>query len=572
MDFANQYILLGSLLLVASIVASLVSSRLGAPVLLIFLLLGMLAGGPGGLHFDDVRATYLIGNVALAVILFDGGLRTHINTFRVGLKPALSLATLGVLVTTGITGVFAARILHLSWLSAGLLGAIVASTDAAVVFSLLHQRQLELKQRVAATLEIESGCNDPMAVFLTITLVHLIRQPEAHGFAFLALDFLREMGIGALLGWLGGRALALLINRLTLYSSLYPILAAAFAVLVFAVANLAGGSGFLAIYLTGLITGNRRIHAEQNIRRVNDGFAWLAQIVMFLLLGILVTPAALLSVAWPALLIALALMLVARPASVFLSLLPFRFPLTEQLFIAWVGLRGAVPIVLALFPLLAGLPRAGLYFNVAFFVVLISLILQGWTVEWAASRLGLEVPPQPQPVQQLDLDAPGPINYELLGYPLTEGSLAAYQPVAYLALPRHTQIAAVLRKGEATNLRRLRHLEPGDFVYLLATAESTAALNRLFAVPHVPARLEEHAFFGDFVLNGEARLGEIGQLYGFQVTPAAAGLSVAEYIAQAFHHRPVVGDRVRLGQVELVVRETGERGVARVGLKFLGLA
>lgn len=572
MDFATQYILLGSLLLVASIIASLVSSRLGAPVLLIFLLLGMLAGGPGGIHFDDVRSTYLVGNVALALILFDGGLRTHIDTFRVGLKPALSLATLGVLVTAGVTGLFAGYILHLSWLSASLLGAIVASTDAAVVFSLLHQRQMELKQRVAATLEIESGCNDPMAVFLTVTLVYLIQHPESRNISFLALDLIREMGLGALFGWLGGRALTLLINRLTLYSSLYPILAAAFAVLVFAITSLTGGSGFLAIYLVGLITGNRRIHAEQNIRRVNDGFAWLAQIVMFVLLGILVTPAALLSIAWPALLIALALILVARPLAVFLSLSPFRFPVAEQMFISWVGLRGAVPIVLAMFPLLAGLPRAGLYFNVAFFVVLISLLLQGWTVEYAAGLLGLEVPPQPQPSQQTDLDVPGSFNYTLLGYPLTEGSLAAYQPVAFLSLPKDTQIAAVLRNDQAMNLRRLRHLEPGDFVFLLTTARSTQALNRLFAVPHVPARLEEHAFFGDFILNGDARLGDVGQYYGFQVAPAAANLSVATYIAQAFHDRPVVGDRVRLGLIELVVRETGEVGVSKVGLKFLATA
>jgi cell volume regulation protein A len=375
----------------------------------VFLVLGMLAGedGPGGIRFDDFETAYLIGTLALAVIIFDGGLRTSRDTFRVALWPAVSLATAGVLVTAALLGLLAAWVLRLSWLEGMLLGAIVGSTDAAAVFALLRTQGAALKKRVASTLEIESGSNDPMAIFLTVALLELLVAGKSGLEASMALSFVRQFTIGALLGVAGGKLLVWLINRLRLITGLYPLLAAAGGLLIFAVAAQLGGSGFLAIYLAGLVLGNSRLQAAQNILRVHDGLAWLSQIVMFLILGLLVTPSQLAPIAVPALVLAAALMLLARPVAVVLSLLPFGFPWREQLYIGWVGLRGAVPIVLALFPAMYGVDNARLYFNVAFFVVLISLLLQGWTIAPAARWLGLEAPPQIEPVQRVTVDIPG---------------------------------------------------------------------------------------------------------------------------------------------------------------------
>ena len=427
MEFWNLAILVGAALLLASIVVSDISSRLGAPLLLVFLGLGMLAGedGPGGIRFDDFETAYVIGTLALAVIIFDGGLRTSRDTFRVALWPAVSLATVGVLVTAALLGLLAAWVLGLSWLEGMLLGAIVGSTDAAAVFALLRTQGAALKKRVASTLEIESGSNDPMAVFLTVALLELLAAGKSELEASIALAFVRQFAIGGLLGIGGGRLLVWLINRLRLITGLYPLLAAAGGILIFAVAAQLGGSGFLAIYLAGLVLGNSRLQAGQNILRVHDGLAWLSQIVMFLILGLLVTPSQLTQIAVPALAISAALMVLARPVAVVASLLPFGFPWREQLYIGWVGLRGAVPIVLALFPAMYGLDNARLYFNVAFFVVLVSLLLQGWTIAPAARWLGLEAPPQMEPVQRVTVDMPGHFEYEILGFEVKPGSLAS---------------------------------------------------------------------------------------------------------------------------------------------------
>ena len=381
MSFANHIIFFGAALLLISIVASAFSARVGAPLLLVFLVIGMLAGedGPGNIAFDDFRLANLLGSLALAIILFDGGLRTRAELFRVGLRPALSLATVGVLITGALLGLFAAWVLRIDWMQGLLIGAIVASTDAAAVFSLLHAHGISLKQRVSATLEIESGSNDPMAVFLTVALVELLASGRPLDWTLLE-SFALQMGLGAVGGWVGGQALAWLLNRLSLPPALYPLLAAGGGVFIFGAVALADGSGFLAIYLAGVVIGNRKVQGEENILRVHDGLAWLSQIGMFLMLGLLATPVELVPTAAPGLLIALFLIFVARPLAVFVSLIPFHFPWQERLFISWVGLRGAVPIILATFPLLAGLPRATLFFHVAFVVVLVSLMVQGWTI------------------------------------------------------------------------------------------------------------------------------------------------------------------------------------------------
>jgi cell volume regulation protein A len=570
MEYWNLAILVGALLLLVSIVASDISSRMGAPLLLVFLALGMLAGedGPGGIKFDNFDAAYVVGTLALAVIIFDGGMRTRRETFRVALWPAASLATLGVLVTAGLVGMFAAWVLGLHWMQGLLLGAIVGSTDAAAVFSLLRHSRTGLKERVEATLEIESASNDPMAIFLTVALLELLATGHGEFNAEVLFAFARQFGLGALLGLAGGALLVWLINRLTLATGLYPLLAMSGALFVFAVTAQLGGSGFLAVFLTGLMLGNSRMQAAQNILRVHDGLAWLSQIALFLILGLLLNPSELLEVATPALAIAAFLMLAARPAAVALSLVPFRFPWREQLFISWVGLRGAVPVVLALFPLIYGADHARLYFNVAFFIVLVSLLLQGWTIAPAARWLRLEVPPTTEPLQRVTLDIPGHFEHEILCYEVRPLSPIAGRAFGELELPDDKQVMAVMRDGVPQPLRPELQFRAGDYVYVLARPRSLARLSMLFD-PHVePDRLEEHRYFGDFVLNGDAVAGELAAVYGFAIPKDAESKTLSQLLDEASRGRVVVGDRVGLGSAELVVREIEDGRVTRVGLRL----
>jgi cell volume regulation protein A len=570
MEFWNTAIFAGALLLVVSIVASDISQRLGAPLLLVFIALGMLAGedGPGGIRFDDFEVTYAIGTIALAVIILDGGMRTRRELFRVTAWPAASLATLGVLLTALATGTFAAWLLGLHWLQGVLIGAIVGSTDAAAVFALLRNAGATLQERVASTVEVESASNDPMAIFLTVAVLELLVAGRS-GFApGVLLAFVQQFGIGTALGLAGGWLVVRLINRLHLHSGLYPLLAMAGGLFVFAATQQLGGSGFLAIFLAGVVIGNSRLQAGRDILRVHDGLAWLAQIVMFLILGLLVTPSEFVHIAAPALAIAAFLIVVARPLAVVASLAPFRFPWREQAFVSWVGLRGAVPVVLALFPLMYGVENARLYFNVAFFIVLVSLAVQGWTIASAARLLRLEVPPSAEPAQRVTLDIPGHFEREIAGYEVQAGSLAAGRAPAELDLPAEVQLLSVLREGEPQQLGSGAILEPGDYAYFLLEPQDLPALNRLFDPHRAPERLEEHAYFGDFVLHGDALLGELAAVYGFEVPAEHAGRTLGQYLDDRAHGRVVVGDRTRLGNATLVVREVENGRVRRVGLKL----
>jgi cell volume regulation protein A len=567
LDLANQLIFVAALLFLASILASAGAARIGAPLLLVFLVLGMLAGedGPGGIRFDDYRATYIVGSIALAVILFDGGLRTDLASSRAGVRPALALATLGVVITAGLTGAFAAWALGLDPMQGLLIGAIVGSTDAAAVFALLHSHGMQLKRRVAATLEIESGSNDPMAIFLTIVLVDLLARGASPSWS-LAWMFLQQMGLGLALGLTGGRAIAWLVNRLVLAPGLYPLLALAGGLFVFAGTAMLGGSGFLAIYVAGLVLGNRRLHSANDILRVHDGIAWIGQITMFLVLGLLVTPSELIKLAPAALGIAAVLMLVARPLAVWLSLLPFRFPRGETLFICWVGLRGAVPVVLALFPLMAGLEQARLYFNVAFFVVLISLTVQGWTVAPLARRLRLELPPTANPVQRIELELAHASGEELVAFRVSAGSRAAGSRLESLPLPKSARIAGVVRAGALRDPARVQALLPGDAVYAFMRGADIAEFGHAFTAEPQAGRLRERAYFGDFVLDARARLSDVCAIYGVAPPAGLEDATLREAMSARFKGRPVVGDRVDLGEIELVVRELSGAQVSRVGL------
>lgn len=406
MEFVNLPLLAAAALVFLSVLTGLFSTRVGFSFLLVFLLAGILAGedGPGGYRFDDYRLSFWVGNLALAVILLDGGLRTAYATFRTGLRPAALLASAGVVICAGITAVAGVAFVGLDWHSALLLGAIVGSTDAAAVFALLTRSGVTLNERVAATLEIESGVNDPMAVYLTLAFIALL-APAAQGssaWATMAAAFAQQFGWGVLVGGASGFAMAALLRLVAARDAdagILALLIGAGGLSAFAATGLLGGSGFLAVYLFGLIVANRAARAVAPTLAAMDGYAWLAQAGMFLLLGLLVTPSTMLRSIGPGLAVALTLIFVARPVAVWVCLLPFRFSVRETLFIAWVGLRGAVPIVLSLFPLLAGTPHAGLLFNIAFMVVLGSLLVQGTTIGWVARKLGVALP-EPADEQQ----------------------------------------------------------------------------------------------------------------------------------------------------------------------------
>jgi potassium/hydrogen antiporter len=404
LDFLSLPLLGASALIFVSVLVGVFSKKAGFSFLLAFLVTGILAGvdGPGGLEFSDYRLSFWVGNIALVIILLDGGLRTDYPRFRTGLKPALVLASLGVLLTAGFTAVAAVYLLKLSWINALLLGAIVGSTDAAAVFSLLKTSGVQLSERVATTLEIESGMNDPMAVYLTLTLIGLASVAATGTGADLSLgaiawSLLKQFAWGALLGVGIARAFALGLPRiyqLEASGAVIALLLAMAGLATFALATWVGGSGFLAVYLLGIVLNRRVPHIVQSALSALDGYAWLSQALMFVLLGLLVTPSEIEGFVWPALGVAAVLMFIARPLAVGLCLAPLRFSPTEIAYIAWVGLRGAVPIVLAIFPFMANLPEARIIFNVAFVVVLASLLLQGSTIGWLARRMGVVLPDQ----------------------------------------------------------------------------------------------------------------------------------------------------------------------------------
>jgi cell volume regulation protein A len=387
---AHELILLGGALGLLSIIAGLISRRVGAPMLLVFLALGMLAGEDGvlGIPYDDFTSAYLIGSVALAVILFEGGLKTPVSMLRLAFWPAAVLATIGVAFTAVILGIFVSLVDGVPLLGALLAGSAAAPTDAAAVAVLLRRAGAALPERLLALLEVESGLNDPMSVFLTLLLLRLIAEPGTVGIGDSALLFLEEMAGGAVLGLAGGWALAQLLKRLRLEGSLAPVLVLTGGLAVFGLAQLLGTSGFLATYLAAIVTGATRHRARQEVEHFFEGMAWLAQIVLFLMLGLLVTPHDLVPYLSGAIIGAAVLILLARPVAVFACLIPFGFTMRETAFASWVGLRGAVPIYLSIIPGLVDPNRDKRLFASIFIVVIASLIAQGWTVGLSARLLG----------------------------------------------------------------------------------------------------------------------------------------------------------------------------------------
>jgi len=571
LDAVNLTILVAGALFFSSIVATLISARLGAPLLLIFLVIGMLAGEDGllGIKFGNPDVALLIGSIALVIILFDGGMRTHPDRVRVVLAPAAVLATLGVVLTCGILGVAASYLFNLTLLEGLLLGAILSSTDAAAVFSIFQSAGLNIKERVASTLEIESGSNDPMAVMLTFTLVGVLAGQSELNWS-LSTVFFQQAVVGAAVGYGAGRFFVLLCRKLPLSAAFFPLLAVSYALLIYGLTNQFGGSGFLAVYLMGFLIGNARLPQIQQILRMHDGLAWLSQIIMFLMLGLLVTPSKLMEYAIPALILALVMIFIARPIAVFLSLVPFHFPKKDQVFISWVGLRGAVPIILALFPWLAGVPNKDLYFNVAFFVVIVSLLIQGWSIAPVARWLKLEVPPEPGPDHSMTLDSVDSNDLlQVLSFKVGKGSPIVDSDWQQLNMSPDVSYLGVLRKGEWIKAEQSPSFQLNDMLLVLSKAKDVKAVSDKVSTSAEQTSLDKLDFFGDFVLNGEITLNELDGFYSIQFTADQDPTqSLSEYITEKFHRRVVVGDQVQLDQLVLTVRQIDDHDqILQVGIK-----
>lgn len=556
----DQLILLTAILILFGILSSKLSARLGLPVLVLFLLTGMLAGesGIGGIAFDNPVAAHALGTLALAMILFDGGLQTPVASIKLVWKPASALATLGVVVTAAITGLAAASILDLPLLEGVLLGAIVGSTDAAAVFSLLRNAGIHINRRLRSTLEIESASNDPMAIFLTVGLLEVLVNDMKLGAGLLQL-LVMQMGIGAIVGLSIGWVSVKVINRIHLVASgLYPVMVAALGLLAFGIAANFGGSGFLAIFITGVIVGNSRFVFQRSTFLFHDGLAWLSQITMFVVLGLLVDPLSLLDVWLEGLMVALILVFVARPVAVAPVLKAFGFNPREIALVSWVGLRGSVPIILAIFPLMFGLPNAALIFNVVFFVVLISATVQGSTLPWVARKLGLTEKPPAQPAATLEITALGDVDAEIVEYTLGENPRAAGRLISRMALPDGAVVAMITRGSDVIPPRGSTRLYAGDHLFVVLRPDLRPFVDCVFSQSIETSRSELPT--SALRLKGNTRIGDVWKSYGIRLV-ADKELTLEElFVDELAQRERFVGGAVLVEGAQIrIVEMLGQR-------------
>jgi cell volume regulation protein A len=478
------FLLAVGILLALGVASSRPSARLGVPLTLVFLFVGILAGseGIGGIAFEDYHLTYRLGTAALVVILFDGGLQTPMRGVKLVARPALVLATIGVTGTAGITA-FAAHLLGYSWPLALLIGAIVSSTDAAAVFSVLSASGTQLRRRIGLTLEVESGFNDPTAVILTTALTSSALAAGSLQRLHLVEEVVIELAIGGILGYAIGRGGRYVIGKLRLPASgLYPAFTIGLACLAYGLPTLVHGSGFLAVYVAGLSVGNGPLAHGTNLRRVHDAMGWLAQIGMFLMLGLLVFPTRLIGVAPVGLAIGLIIAIIARPVVVALCLLPFRYNWREVLYVGFVGLRGAVPIVLATIPVMAGVPGARELFDVVFFVTVVGAIIPGATVPRFTRLLRLEAKGPPRPKTTIEIDAQSTSGVELHSYYVNASLAVAGACLRDIPFPEGASVTVIEREGELIAPNGALELESGDHVFVLANRSDRAFIELLFGV------------------------------------------------------------------------------------------
>jgi cell volume regulation protein A len=556
-----------SLVLLAAF-SSLIAFRFGSPILLLFLCVGLIAGVDGlGIDFSNNGLSFMLGYVALAIILFDSGFGTPIKAFRQAAVPAVVLASVGVVITTLIFATAAIYLLDFTFIEGLLLGSIVASTDAAAVFFLLRISGINIRDQITSTLEVESGTNDPMAIFLTISLVELITSGQGlAGFnGALLLSFVKEMGIGFVAGLAGGWLIAAAVSRFDADRGLTPILVLALALLVFSTTGALHGSGFLAVYVAGLYAGNQKLPSKLAIKRFQDGMTWLAQIIMFVMLGLLATPSDFHSIAIPAVVLGVFLIFVARPLAVWLCLLPFDFNQREITFLAWVGLRGAVSILLSILPILSGLPNGQDFFNITFIIVLVSLLLQGWTLKPVARRLGLIIPRQTGAVDRLEVDLPRSSNHELVAYRVIKDS-----PVFKgERLPRWAMPSLVIRDGRSMRYQYAGRLKENDIAYLFVTPTFIPLLDRLFAT-RAELDPEDEEFFGTFAISPHRPARELDAAYGpGLLIENEKGMTVGELMLSRLGGRADYADRVRLGPIILIVRDIDETNhISSIGISM----
>lgn len=566
MFLIDQLILLAAVLILLGIASSKLSARLGLPVLVLFLLIGMLAGdgGIGGVSFNSPSAAHALGTLALAIILFDGGLQTQTASIKRVWRPAGLLATAGVLITAVLTGLAAGYVLDLSLMEGMLLGAIVGSTDAAAVFSLLRNAGIHIRERLKSTLEIESASNDPMAIFLTVGLLEILVNDLEPGTGLLYM-FLMQMGVGAAVGLGVGWLAVQIINRIHLAASgLYPVMVAACGLLAFGLAANFNGSGFLAIFLAGVVIGNSRFVFQRSTFLFHDGLAWLSQITMFVVLGLLINPASLLNVWLEGLIIAAVLVLIARPLAVVPILAPFGFRKREIALVSWVGLRGSVPIILAIFPFIFGLPGAELIFNVVFFVVLISATIQGSTLALVARRLGLTEKPPAAPAATLEITALGDVDADIVEYTLGATCRAVGRRLSQTALPEGTVVAMITRGNEVIPPRGSTLLSAGDHLFVVLRPEARPFVDSVFsqAVEAAQNDLPNR----EMRLKGSTTIGDIRSSYGIELD-AEDHLTLEALLRQALAEEPAAGTSLTLSGAVLTVRDVIGTRLVTVGLQ-----
>ena len=479
-----DYFLLGSaILILLSIVIAKLFNNLGLPTLVLFIALGMLAGseGIGGIYFNDALIAQNIGIIALVFILFSGGLDTNLQDIRPIRFRALSLASIGVIISAFVFGIIAAYVLDIELIYGLLIGAIISSTDAAAVFNVLRSKKVSLKNNLKPMLEFESGSNDPMAIFLTISIIELLINPYTGWFGLIKL-IVFQFGFGSIVGLSMGRVVVLVMNRIKIDNEgIYPVLLLGFACMIYAATNLIGGSGFLAVYLTGIAVGNKDFVQKKSLLRFFDGLAWLGQISMFLTLGLLVFPSHLISIAGIGLILSVILMFVARPIAVFISLAFTKMSINEKVFVSWVGLRGAVPIILATFPLLAGVKYADLIFSIVFFIVLTSALLQGWSLTNVAKLLKLDAPFVKKIKSPIEFESKQGDENDLFDFYIAENSGVVGKTVVEIGLPKESLIVLINRNEQYVVPRGGTIIEQGDIILVLSNKKILDEIRRLLS-------------------------------------------------------------------------------------------